>query len=182
MLENHRKGSRGYSSLFAYAVHELKYSEPAAGRRLAAMKLLVSVPEVASAIETGTLNLSTVCAAQNFFKREETEQGKTYSTEEKKTVLDSLKDKSKHEVEKILVSLSPTSAVGPEKAKPVTETLTEYSSQLKALDPCLLKTLPKAPRRGFGSRGSRGMKGPWCKQGCPRFSSFIKENSQTQSL
>jgi hypothetical protein len=75
--------ARGYPSLFAYAVKELKYSAAAAGRRLAAMKLLVSVPEVASAIETGTLNLSSVCAAQSFFKREEIEQGKQYSTEDK---------------------------------------------------------------------------------------------------
>lgn len=117
--------ARGYSSLFAYAVNELKYSEAAAARRLAAMKLLVSVPKIASAIETGALNLSTVCAAQNFFKREESEQKKTYSQQEKEQVLDSLKDKSKQEVEKILVSLSPTSVVGPEKVKPVTHTLTE---------------------------------------------------------
>ena len=62
--------------------------------------------------------------------------GKTYSTEEKKTVLDSLKDKSKQEVEKILVSLSPSSAVGSEKAKPVTDTLTELKIwELRTIQP-----------------------------------------------
>jgi hypothetical protein len=117
--------ARGYSSLFAYAVNELKYSDAAAGRRVAAMRLLVSVPEMARALESGALNLSSASAAQSFFRREETEQGKKYSDEDKEKVLESLKDKSKLEVEKILVGLSPPSATGPEKVKPITATLTE---------------------------------------------------------
>ena len=43
----------GYSSLFSYCVGELKYSEPAAARRIHAMRLLKQVPEVAEAIESG---------------------------------------------------------------------------------------------------------------------------------
>lgn len=117
--------ARGFSSVFEYTVKELKYSEAAAGRRVAAMRILSDLPEVASALEEGSLNLSTLSAAQGFFKREEIEQNKKYTVEEKREVLEALTHKSKRECEKILVSLSPESAVGQEKVKPLTETQTE---------------------------------------------------------
>jgi hypothetical protein len=37
---------KGFASLFEYAVQGLGYSEAAAGRRIAAMRLLVDVPEI----------------------------------------------------------------------------------------------------------------------------------------
>lgn len=117
--------ARGFSSIFSYAVHELKYSEAAAARRVAAMRLLSQVPEVATQIETGALNLSSVSAAQNFFKREETEQGKVYTTEEKREILESMAHQPKRECEKILAALSPESILSPERVKPLTENHTE---------------------------------------------------------
>lgn len=117
--------ARGFSSIFDYTVKELKYSEAAAGRRVAAMRLLVELPEVAPALENGSLNLSAVSTAQSFFRREETDQGKKYTIEEKREVLKAMAHKSKRECEKLLATLSPASAIGPEKAKTLTETHTE---------------------------------------------------------
>ena len=63
----------GYSSLFDYAVGELKYSEGQAGRRIAAMRLLKDLPADAAArietkITTGELSLSNVQQASSFFR------------------------------------------------------------------------------------------------------------------
>lgn len=117
--------ARGFCSLFDYAVKELNYSEPAAARRISAMKLLTQVPEIATGIANGSLNLSTVSAVQNFFKREEMGQGKIYSPEEKRKILDSMAHKSKRECESLLATLSPDSVIPPEKVRPVTRKYTE---------------------------------------------------------
>jgi len=122
----------GFGSIFKYTVEELQYSEGAAARRLSAMRLLSEIPEIAPAIENGTLNLSTVSTVQNFFKREKVDQGKEYTEEQKKDVLDSVSNKSKRETETILATLSPESVVGPEKTKPLTETKTELRIILDA--------------------------------------------------
>jgi hypothetical protein len=89
------------------------------------MKLLKAVPEAAVSIENGSLNLSTVSAVQTFFKREEKELGKTYSQAQKRELLHTIENKSKREVEKILMTLSPDSSVPAEKERKVTLTLTE---------------------------------------------------------
>ncbi|MBS1983416.1 MAG: hypothetical protein JST16_04520, partial [Bdellovibrionales bacterium] len=57
-----------YPSLFEYAVHELGYSEAAAGRRIQAMRLMTELPEVAPKIESGALSLSNICQARSFFR------------------------------------------------------------------------------------------------------------------
>src|SRR5690606_13389360 len=54
-------GRRGYSTLFEYAVRELKYSEAAAQRRILAMRLLNELPQVEEKIQSGELSLSVVC-------------------------------------------------------------------------------------------------------------------------
>jgi len=57
---------KGYGSLFDYAVRGLGYSEAAAGRRIAAMRLLIEVPEIEPSLQKGDLSLSTLCAVQGF--------------------------------------------------------------------------------------------------------------------
>lgn len=56
---------RGYGSLFDYAVQALGYSEAAAGRRIAAMRLLVDVPEIEPALQKGSVSLSTLSTIQS---------------------------------------------------------------------------------------------------------------------
>lgn len=61
--------SRGYPSLFAYCLSELKYSESAAMRRISSMRLLRDLPEAArmqveKKITNGELNLSHLAQVQ----------------------------------------------------------------------------------------------------------------------
>jgi hypothetical protein len=46
----------GFSSLFAYCVSELKYSEGSAYRRISAMRLLKECPEIEESIRDGSLS------------------------------------------------------------------------------------------------------------------------------
>src|SRR5262245_52954493 len=48
----------GYPSLWEYCIHELGYSEGAAGRRISAMRLLKELPETAKSLADGELSLS----------------------------------------------------------------------------------------------------------------------------
>ena len=62
---------RGFSSLFDYAVKELGYSHSSAYRRIKAMKLCRAVPETASKISAGSLNLTTVSQLQTYFEKQD---------------------------------------------------------------------------------------------------------------
>ena len=105
--------SRGFSSLFAYCVQELKYSESSAQRRIASMRLLREMPQIEEQIQTGELTLSVISQAQTFFKNENL-------TPEKKTeVLEKLENKSSREAEKILVGMAKKPVVPRERVKPV---------------------------------------------------------------
>jgi hypothetical protein len=117
--------SCGYSSLFEFAVGELKYSAGAASRRIHAMRFLTQVPEIKSALEEGSLSISNVSSVQTFLTRERKERGKKYSQKEKTDLIDRMKNKSKKECEKILVQISPNSAIPPESQKALTPEKTE---------------------------------------------------------
>src|SRR3954471_24238084 len=55
-----------YKSLHDYAVDDLKYNDGEAQRRITAMWVLKSVPEVSEKIDAGSLSLTTVAQAQVF--------------------------------------------------------------------------------------------------------------------
>ena len=64
-----------YPTLFEFCVKELGYSASAAYRRIEAMKLIKNLPiadqtQIKKKIELGSLNLTHLTAAQNFFKTE----------------------------------------------------------------------------------------------------------------
>lgn len=104
----------GYASLFEYAVKELKYSDGAAARRISAMRLLLSLPsemakQTESSLERGTLSLSTVSMAEQFFRNERKHSGKVYLPDQKIKVIKELEGKSKRECERVLASISPQS-------------------------------------------------------------------------
>jgi len=117
--------SLGYGSLFDFIVHGLGYSEAAAARRLNAMRILQDVPEVASALEAGTLNLSTVSTVQGFLRREKKERGVTYSQDEKRSLLKKVEGQSARECEKILATLSPVAMLPKEQERVITSDRTE---------------------------------------------------------
>ncbi|WPU67049.1 HNH endonuclease [Peredibacter starrii] len=57
-----------YSSLFAYCVHELGYSEGAAQRRIVAARALAEMPEIEAKIEDGSLNLTNISLVNQFIQ------------------------------------------------------------------------------------------------------------------
>ena len=110
-----------YSSLFEYAVKELKYSEPQAGRRISAMRLLKELPQVEEKIQSGILNLSNLCQAQTYFrasdKKAKAENSLPLSAKDKIEVLEQLENKSAREGEKLLLSLQPDVPLPKEKER-----------------------------------------------------------------
>lgn len=134
-----------YPSLFEFCVKELGYSTSAAFRRIEAMRLLKSLPvenqaEIKNKISEGSLNLTHLSRIQNFFKME-AKENKSYCSEEKTRILNSLENKSKLEMERELVRLSPqTIPSKPEKVKHLTE---DKVSVTLTLDSELLEKIQK---------------------------------------
>jgi hypothetical protein len=116
---------KGYASLFEYAVQSLGYSHAAAGRRIAAMRLLVDVPEVESALQKGSVNLSTLSTIQAFVQKKSQSKNEPVSKAEKKELILALQGKSRRECEKHLVALDPIAAIPQERARVVSPTQTE---------------------------------------------------------
>jgi hypothetical protein len=113
----------GFTSLFAYCTVKLKYSESQAHRRISAMRLLKQLPEMAVALASGDLNVTTVTQVQSFFIQER-KAGKKYTIEEKRELIERVCGKSKFETEKLLIALSPRS-VPQESQRRLTEEFTE---------------------------------------------------------
>ncbi len=93
------------SSLHAYCVKYLKMSDPQAGRRVAASRLLNELPVIEEKIATGEMNLTTVCQASSFFKAE-SRAGNSFAQTEKLELLNELDHQSKEKVERILMAHS----------------------------------------------------------------------------
>lgn len=112
---------QGYPSLFEYCVKALGYSEGASARRIAAMRLLKEMPEIEQDLTDAKLNLSSVSLFQGFLKREK----KTYTKDEKREILNSLKQKSYRESEKVLAAISPESVMPQQRERVVAPDKTE---------------------------------------------------------
>lgn len=119
--------SYGYSSLFDYACKELKYSSDQAYRRIQAMRLLKTLPEVESRavvqkIDSGELSLSNITQAQKYFKDTKALNQKDLSKTEKINVLKKLINKSTREGQKELLSLNPVIPLPEDTKKQITPT------------------------------------------------------------
>ena len=95
-----------YSSLFDYAVHELKYSEAQAVRRISAMRLLRDLPQIEIQITDGSLSLTNLNLAQSLFLKAK-QKGQAYGLTQKEEVLKTLENKSTREAQKIVFEISP---------------------------------------------------------------------------
>ncbi|MBS1984184.1 MAG: HNH endonuclease [Bdellovibrionales bacterium] len=140
-----------FTSLFDYAVRELGYSEAAASRRIQAMRLMTEIPEIAPKIESGTLNLSNICQAQNFFrdlKRAQPEMA--FSKEQKTEVLAQMEDKSAREGQKVILSISPPSVLPRERERVVS---TEHTEVRFLIDQQLRESLEQV-RALLGPKGA----------------------------
>jgi len=104
----------GYSSLFAFCIGELGYSEPEAQLRIQSMRLVRVAPEVAEKIENGDLSMSVAAQIQSASRRED------LPAEEVQELVRELSGSSKREAEKVLAARFPE-APRPERARPVSE-------------------------------------------------------------
>ena len=108
----------GCTSLFVYATKILKYSEAAAYRRISAMKMLRDNPEIADLVRDGKLSVTTVSQVEGFLKFEKIQNKKSYSREEKQSLLARVQEKSTRQVERELVIESQKITANTPHAKP----------------------------------------------------------------
>lgn len=112
-----------FPSLFEYVVKELGYSESAAQRRISALRLIKTQPELKEKIKEGELTLSTLALAQSFFRAEGIQDA-----ELKKDLLKELERKSARQVEKHLADRSQNpQKLRVDRVKPVSPNLSQIS-------------------------------------------------------
>ncbi|RYZ83094.1 MAG: hypothetical protein EOP06_20555, partial [Proteobacteria bacterium] len=90
-------------SLFDYCVRSLKMSEGAAGRLVNSSRMLARHPDIESDIADGALTITALNSAYIFFKRE-TKAGHAFCLNRQGEILESLREKSTREVERILLA------------------------------------------------------------------------------
>ncbi len=113
---------RGFSSLHEYCVKELKYSDGAAFRRIKAMRLVESTPQVAEAIESGALNLTAASQLQKVFESK-AKSREAFSNHDKLELINKVQNQSTRQVERILAEIAPEVINQTEKVKPVSKGL-----------------------------------------------------------
>ncbi len=130
----------GYPSLFEFATQSLGYSAGAAHRRIQSMRLLKTLPEMASKIEEGSLSLCVAAKTQSFFKSEDkkrkSEGAAKLSLPTKQEIAHSMVGASMRECEKKLVEISPATALPAEKTRELStgKTLIQFSAAQELME------------------------------------------------
>ncbi len=116
----------GCSSIFEYAVKELRYSEDQASRRIQAMRLIKDVPEVEQKIATGELSLTNAHQVQSLFRgMQQSTPNRIVTKEEKLDVIAKIENKSTREAQKELIKLQPAIAMPKERERIIAEDASE---------------------------------------------------------
>jgi hypothetical protein len=113
----------GYGSMFQYAVEAFGYSEAQAYRRISASRLLRELPEIENSLNAGSLNLTHLTQAREYFKGE-AKKSKGLSKDKKLQILSSLEHQTTRETEKIFAALDPEK-VPADRARFIHRNLTE---------------------------------------------------------
>jgi hypothetical protein len=95
-----------YTSLFDYCMKRLRYSEDQACRRIAAMRLMVELPELEQKISSGSLSLTNIGRAQTLFRAEKKSGGQTWNRNQKLEVIENLLGQSRRNAEKVILKVS----------------------------------------------------------------------------
>lgn len=95
--------SLGFSSLFAYCVEHLKYSESAAQRRIVAMRALHALPELEEKIASGKLSLSVLSLAESALKQNAKREQRGVEISERRAVFQEVEGLSRRQAEEKLV-------------------------------------------------------------------------------
>ncbi|MCB0412541.1 MAG: DUF222 domain-containing protein, partial [Bdellovibrionales bacterium] len=105
----------GYRDAYQWLIQRHKYSGSAAHRRIQAARLLREIPEVASKVEAGKVNLSTLCKMQTIIRAQQKATGVRPSIESKREAIIQIENKSSNQAEQVLQSLFPEAEVTQEK-------------------------------------------------------------------
>ncbi|MBK9294339.1 MAG: HNH endonuclease [Oligoflexia bacterium] len=130
---------RGYDSLFSFAIGFLGYSDPAAHRRIQAMRALKEFPKLEAKITSGSLSLTNLAQVQVAIRQETKTTGVKMASALKLELFEAVENKSTRECEKILRTQMPE-AVSVEKRRELTSSLTELKF---VLDEATIKNLEK---------------------------------------
>lgn len=128
------------------ATSELGYSEDEAGSRIAAMRLLVELPEIETKVAAGDLTLTKLTMAQTFFRAEtavlrETNSNSKIDRDAKLEMLAMVEGKSTREAALAFTKVSSApEKLRPESVRPVSESTSEMKLVVKD------KTLAKVAR------------------------------------
>ena len=120
----------GYSSMYAYCIKHLKYSESKTMSRLASARLMTELPEIEKQIESGTLNITNLSKVQSFVRAEKAVQHEL-SKNEKLSLIAECQDKSTREVTKELIQKSHQPALLAEKFQMTSVVLSDGSLNLE---------------------------------------------------
>lgn len=119
-------GDFGRTSLFDYAVKELGYSEDQAHRRIQAMRLMKTVPEVKEKLDSGALSLTNAAKAQGLFRRARLSfEFKAMTKRSKLAVLKSIEHKSTRDAERKLLKFQPRDVLPADRQKAISPNHTE---------------------------------------------------------
>lgn len=115
----------GYKSLIDMAIQRFGYSSDQAWRRVHAMRLMKSLPEIEEKISAGALNLTHLGLAQTLFKQE----AKTapLSHERKAAIIDEMANTTTREAERIALKHSSSPLTfAPDRERVLSDELIEY--------------------------------------------------------
>ena len=125
---------RGFASLFEYAVRELGYSDAAAGRRIAAMRLCADNPHTRERLRAGSLSLSAAAELQWAFDRQRrrvpaattpavaalpTEAPLVLDAVGRQKLVEEAAGKSTRQVKRMLADLDPELAAAADRVRPL---------------------------------------------------------------
>lgn len=120
----------GYSSMYAYCIKHLKYSENKTSSRLASARLMTELPEIEEQIETGCLNITTLSKVQTFMRTEKTIQHEL-NKDQKLALIAQCENKPTRQIAKDLIQKSHRPALLAEKFKMTTVVLSDNSLSLE---------------------------------------------------
>jgi hypothetical protein len=120
----------GYSSMYAYCIKHLNYSENKTMSRLASARLMTELPEIETQIENGTLNITNLSKIQSFVRSEKSVQHEL-SKDEKLALIVECENKPTRQLAKDLIQKSHQPALLAEKFQMTSVVLSNDSLNLE---------------------------------------------------
>jgi hypothetical protein len=111
----------GYCDSYEWLEKKHGYSHSAAGRRIAAARMMNSVKCVAVGMRDGSLNLTTVSRLQSVLRREERRIEREFTAEEKGKWIEAIRGKTSEQVDELLAAAFPRSVTTKAYVQPINE-------------------------------------------------------------